>query len=275
MTSLPDEPTLADLQARFGAALRSTGTAVDAAVDALAKCVVGDGIAPASRVQVYRNNARAMFEGALERTYPVLRRRVGTEYFSGLAHAYREQHPSRSGDLHWIGQAFASWLERQLARTGYAWLADLARLEWACEEALVSARRPALDASKLAEVAPESLADVGLELQPCLRMVRSEYPVWSVWRANQPGAPGNPVDLSLGAQHIVVTCGDQALELHSLPPDQFAFVEALAAGAPLGAALESSGLDVDRLPGVLAWLFGDGLVVALLAPHEGTAARTT
>jgi hypothetical protein len=273
VTSRPDAPTLADLQARFGAALRSTGADADVAVGALAECIVDDGLAPASRVQVYRNNSRAMFEGALERTYPVLKRRVGEDYFRGLAREYRVDHPSRNGDLHWIGQAFASWLEPRLAGSEYEWLVDLARLEWACEEALVSPRRPALDASQLAEVAPDTLADVGLGLQPSLRVVRSEYPVWSVWRENQPGEPGKPIDLSQGAQHVVVTCGDDGLVLHSLPAQQFGFVAALAAGAPLGDALEASGLDVDRLPGVLAWLFSDGLVVALREPGEGIAAR--
>jgi len=275
VTSPPEAPTLADLQTRFGAALRSTGADADAAIGALAECIVDDGLAPASRVQVYRNNSRAMFEAALERTYPVLRRRVGEDYFRGLAREYRAEHPSRNGDLHWIGRAFASWLEPRLAGSEYEWLVDLARLEWACEEVLVSPHHPALDASQLAQVAPDTLADVGLELQPCLRVVRSEYPVWSVWRENQAGEPGNPVDLSQGAQHIVVTCGDEGLVLHSSPADQFDFVAALAEGAPLGEALEASGLDVDRLPGVLAWLFSDGLVVALREPGNGNAASVS
>ncbi len=275
MTSPRDASTLAGLQARFGAALRSTGADADAAVGALAECIVDDGLAPGSRVQVYRNNSRAMFEGALERTYPVLRRRVGAEYFSDLAREYRVRHPSRNGDLHWIGREFSSWLEPRLAGSEYEWLVDLARLEWACEEVLVSPRRPALDASQLARVAPDTLADVGLELQPCLRFVRSEYPVWSVWRENQPAEAGNPVELSQGAQHIVVACGDDGLALHSLPADQCGFVEALAANATLGEALEASGLEVDQLPGMLAWLFSDGLVVALRGPDDSIAPRTS
>jgi hypothetical protein len=61
----------------------------------------------------------------------------------------------------------------------------------------------------------------------------------------------------------VVTCGDEGPVLHCLPAEHCEFVAALAAGAALGDALEASGLAVDQLPGVLAWLFGDGLVVAL------------
>lgn len=273
MRSLPDAPTLAGLQARFGAALRATGRDAETAIDAFSDCLVDDGLAPASRVQVYRNNARAMFEGALERTYAVLRRCLGEEAFRDLARGYRAAHPSRSGDLHWVGKAFPSWLEPRVAGGEQWWLVDLARLEWACEEAMVAERRAALDPSVLAQVAPENLADVVLDLQPCLRTVRSTHPIWSVWRESQPGASGSPVAPSLGAQHVVVTCEDEGLVLHSVPADRYRFVTALSEGRALGGALESSGLAVDALPAVLAWLFSDGLVVALRVPNDGATAR--
>ena len=277
MKSRPDSPTLAELQGRFASALRAGSAGVDEAVGALADCIVDDGLAPARRVQVYRNNARAMFEGALERTYPVLRRQVGEAAFSGLAREYRAEYPSRSGDLHWVGREFAAWLAPRVAGSGSAWLADLARLEWACEESLVAEWLPALGPEELGRVAPEALAEVGFELQPCLRTVDSEFPIWSAWRAGQAEASGEPLDLALGPQQVVVTCGEDGLVLHSLPAEQFRFVVAIGGGAPLGTALESARLDVEQLPGVLAWLFGHGLVSALRIPAndspDGSGAR--
>ena len=87
----------------------------------------------AQRLEVYRNNAWQFFLAALERTYPVTQRRVGADFFRQLAREYRAQHPSQHGDLHWIGEAFPAWLADRMTGTGYEWLADLARLEWACE----------------------------------------------------------------------------------------------------------------------------------------------
>lgn len=266
MNSLPEAATLAQLQRHFAAALRDAGPESHAAVRQLAECIVDDGLDPARRVQVYRNNARAMFEGALERTYPVLRREVGDRQFATLAQSYRAEHPSRSGDLHWVGEKFASWLASQAAGDGRAWLAELARLEWACEEALVAARLPPLAPADLARVAPETLAEVGLALQPCVRTVSSQFPVWSAWRAGQVDGPREPVDLSLGAQNVVVTCCDTGLVLHSLPEEQYLFVAAIAGGATLGGAVELAALDVEALPGLLAWIFGEGLVTALRIP---------
>ena len=66
MASLPE------LQARFSAAVRGDP-------DALACEVSSGGVDAAGRVSIYRSNSLAMFEGALERTYPVLRRRVGDD----------------------------------------------------------------------------------------------------------------------------------------------------------------------------------------------------
>ena len=266
MNSPPEAATLAYLQGRFAAALRDADPESEAAIRLLAECIVDDGLAPARRLQVYRNNARAMFDGALERTYPVLRRQVGDERFASLAKCYRAEHPSRSGDLHWVGENFASWLAPRVAADGGAWLAELARLEWACEEAMVAARLPPLAPADLGQVAPETLAEVGLVLQPCVRTVSSRFPVWSAWRAGQVDGAGEPVDLALGAQHVVVTCADTGPVLHSLAEEQFLFVAALAGGGSLGSAVDSSALDVEALPGMLAWLFDEGFVTALRIP---------
>ena len=266
MNSPPEAATLSHLQGCFAAALRESDPESDAAIRQLAGCIVDDGIAPARRLQVYRNNARAMFEGALGRTYHVLKRQVGDEQFAALAGSFRAEHPSRSGDLHWVGEEFASWLAPRVAAEGRAWLGDLARLEWACEEAVVAARLPSIAPAELARVAPETLAEVGLALQPCVRTVGSPFPVWSAWRAGQVDGALEPVDPALGAQYVVVTCCDTGLVLHSLPGEQFEFVAALAGGAPLGRAVELSALDVEALPGMLAWLFGEGLVTALRIP---------
>jgi hypothetical protein len=266
VNSPPEAATLSRLQDRFAAALRESGADSEAALRQFAECVVDDGLEPARRVQVYRNNARAMFEGALERTFPVLRRQVGDEQFAALARSYRAEHPSRSGDLHWVGEQFASWLAPRVAADGRAWLGDLARLEWACEEAMVAARLPPVEPAELGRVATSALAELSFALQPCVRTVSSPFPVWSAWREGQAEGAGQPADPALGAQHVVVTCRDAGLVLHSLPEDQFLFVAALAGGASLDSAVESAALDIEALPGMLAWLFGEGLVTALRIP---------
>jgi hypothetical protein len=254
--------SLPELQARFAAALRGDPGA--AAAD-----VSGDGLESAGRLAIYRNNARAMFDDALERTYPVLRQRVGDDYFRQLAHGYRQLHPSRSGDLHWVGEHFARYLAATESGTGFEWLAELAELEWACECAFIAARESPVDPQALTDLMPDDLARARLRLQPSLHCVASSFPVLEVWRANQADADGQAVDPSLGGQCALVSCGTDGLELAEVPRSALDFTRLLQSGTPLGAAVESSGLDLAELPDVLALLFSSGLVTAVTVPPMG------
>lgn len=248
MASLPE------VQARFAAALRGAPDAADSDV-------LDDGIEAAARLAIYRNNSRAMFDGALERTYPVLRRRVGEDYFRQLAHGYRQRFPSRSGDLHWVGERFARYLAETEGGSGYEWLAELAELEWACECAFIAARESPVEPQQLLGLEPDDLARARLRLQPSLRCVASSWPVLEVWRANQPDADGHAVDLSRGGQCVLVSCGSDGLELAEVSRTALEFTRLLQSGTPLGTAVEESALDLAELPVLLGRLFASGLVV--------------
>ena len=268
MRSQPESTALALFESAFAAALAPDADTATCAASAL---VAGDGIPAAARLQYYRHNVEAIFEGALARTYPVLGRRVGPQHFAALARDYRTARPSTSGDLHWVGQGFPDWLAERNAGGDYEWLADLARLEWACEDVLVSELRPAAGIDLLATVEPEELGDRVLELQRCLRCFESAYPVWSVWKANQPGQAGAPIDPTLGAQRVVVTQDEAGLVLHSVSASRLRFVEALVRGCALAESVERAALAAEELAGTLGWLFEAGLVTGLAPPAPALA----
>jgi hypothetical protein len=249
--------SLRELQRSFAAALR----------DPDAPCVVR----PPANLAIYRNNTAAAFRSALEIGFPVLRRRVGDDYFRQLAHHYQERFPSRSGDLHWVGRDFAEFLQSHLAGGDYAWLADLARLEWARECAAIENVAPAVGPAALSEIASAELEHVVFGLQPSLRLVESPYPVFSVWLANQvENAP--PVDQSTGGECGMVRARPDGVEISILAPDLFSYLSALAAGATLGVAMARANLDGPRLTQVLGYLFSEELVrgVALRSPPAGS-----
>ena len=217
-------------------------------------------IAVADRLAVYRNNSREFFRTALALTYPVLQRRVGDDFFRQLATEYRGVHPSRSGDLHWVGAEFPDWLTGRLCDTPYAWLADLARLEWACEEAAAAATEDPVPLECLATVAPESLDGVRVRLQPSLRLVASDWPVWSVWQANQVADAG-PLDLATGPEHCACVGAADGVAVFRVDADMHALLKELAEGATFSAAVAQSSTSPDVLARALEWAFGEGLVV--------------
>jgi hypothetical protein len=240
--------SLRELQRSFAVALRDAGT----------PCAVR----PSANLSIYRNNAALAFRSALEIGFPVLRRRVGDDYFRQLAHEYRERFPSRSGDLHWVGRDFARFLEGHLAGGDYAWLADLARLEWARECSAIQEVAEAVGAGALASVPPDQLEHLVFAFQPSLRLVESPYPVFSVWRANQSeSAP--PVDQSLGSECGMARARLDGVEIAQLAPDLFSYLSALGAGRTLGDAMAHAGLDGPRLTQVLGYLFSEELVTGV------------
>jgi len=240
--------SLRELQHSFAAALR----------DPTVACAVS----PPANLAIYRNNARAAFVSALELTFPVIRRRVGDDYFRQLATRYREQSPSRSGDLHWAGRDFPAFLDEHLRGGDYAWLADLARIEWSRTECSVAVPLPALSATALARFAAHDFEHLLFGLQPTLKLLSSSYPVFSVWLANQAeNAP--PVDQSLGPESGMVLSRTDHTEVRHINERMFSFLSALHSGLPLGESMSRAHLEVEALTGALEFVFAEGLVSSL------------
>jgi hypothetical protein len=248
--------SLRELQSTFAAAMRDSAVA----------CAV----VPQTNLAIYRNNSAHTFRIALERTFPVILKRVGADYFGQLAVRYRERFPSRSGDLHWAGCDFAAFLDDHLRDGEYAWLADLARVEWSHEEASVAAEAPAIGAESLARFEPEQLERLLFTLQPSLRLHSSSYPVFSVWLNNQ-AATAPPVDQSLGSECGLVRARYDDAEVRVLEPRFFSYLSALAAGASLGDAMTIAGLDEQGLVSSLGFLFSENLVSAVSLKGDTSA----
>ena len=243
--------SLRELQYAFAAALRKADT--DAS---------GCALRPVTNLAVYRNNTEWQFRNALSLSFPVLNRRVGDDYFRQLARLYREKFPSRSGDLQWVGRHFAAFLDEHLREGNYAWLADLARLEWARELAAIADMHPAVGAECLSRFAPEELDQLVFVLQPSLQLVSSPYPVHSVWLANQQEI-ASPVDQSIGSEQVMVLSRDDHVEVARLSPPLFSYLCAIAGGQTLGEAMDSTSMDEGALLGALQFSFAQSLVVAV------------
>jgi hypothetical protein len=237
--------SLRELQGSFAAALR----------DPSAHCEV----VPVGNLSIYRNNSFFAHHRALELAFPVLRRRVGDDYFRQLASNYRKRFPSRSGDLHWLGGKFASFLAIHLQGSEYAWLSDLARLEWARHQTAVAVAHASVSAELLGRFAPDQLEHLVFQLQPSLQLLASDFPIFTVWKANQvDDAP--PVDQSLGPECGLIRMRIDGVEVRQLESRLFSYLSALAARAPLGQAIATAGFDQLGLVNALGFLFTENLV---------------
>ena len=235
--------SLPELQSRFAQAIR--GDDSDAA-EIAGQIVASSGrIAAADRVAVYRNNWREGFRKALAAGFPVIARLVGADYFRQLALEFLAAHPSRSGDLENIGAPYPAFLEHRFAHTEFAYLADVAALEWACQQVLLAADHPAATADTLRSIERGACAELRFRLHPAARLLSSPFPISRIWLSNQPQAAPETIDLRSGAEQLLVRYAPTGLELHRLRPGEYALAQFLATGTGLAEAL---GRAQDQVP---------------------------
>jgi hypothetical protein len=168
----------------------------------------------------------------------VLKLLVGEDYFRQMAAEFQERYPSRSGNLQHLGAPLPAFLERRFARTQFAYFADVASLEWAYQEILVAAEHAPLAVERLAAIPESTWTELGFVLHPAVRLVRSEFPVLSIWSAHQPAADVTTVRLDAGGENILLRRSDLEVEMHRLPRAEFAFLESLSKGGTLTAAAD-------------------------------------
>lgn len=201
----------------------------------IASLIASSELAPEARVAIYANNAREGFLQALAATFPVVERLAGQDWFRQTGREYMSRHPSRSGNLHYIGERFAAFLDDALLDTEYAYFADVARLEWAYQEVLIAADHPSFDVSALSGVSPDDYDSLVFRVHPAARLVESRYPILAIWRANQPGGEAlAPISLDAGPARVLIIRREDHVELRDLPAAEFALLAAFVRGATLG-----------------------------------------
>lgn len=227
------EPTLAELQRSFAAALLAGG-------DPAPTLFRGPAERNARRFGLVRGNLLANWHNALGNAFPVLRALVGEAFFRGLARRYGRAHDFGEGDLNRFGSAFAAFLDEFAPAREIPYLGAVARLEWALHCAHYAADAPALEGAALGELGAGRLDALRLRPRPGVRLLQSEWAIGRIWRAHQPhGAAALPAD-PREQSRVLVFRPRWRVELCEIEPAEFAALAALFAGEPLGAALEAA-----------------------------------
>lgn len=247
------EPPLGTMQARFARAILGDGEAEDALA-----LVDADAGAAERLLAIYRRAVTANLVGALRGAHPVVVRLVGDAFFHEAASRFARTQPPESGDLNRFGAGLAAFLESHEPAASMPWLADVARLEWACHEASMAAEAEPLDLDALARVPVSSQDRLRFAIHPSVRVVSSAWPILAIWEANQPPLDGTPAR-DEGADIVLVWRESGIVRAALLTDREAECLDALAAGATLGEAAGRAGRD---LPGFLERLARHGMLGA-------------
>jgi hypothetical protein len=235
---------------------------------ALGDEILADGLSAESRLAVYRHHVLATLAAVVGDAYPVVARLVGGGFFAYAADTFVRAHPPAGPCLFEYGAGFAAFLAAFPPCRDLVYLPDVARLEWAMHAAVHAEDAPAADREILRAIPAEALGRVTLRLDPSLALLASPWPIDRIWRANQPGALENTVDLGAGRVAVEIRRLGDDVVWRVLPAPEHAFRAALASAATLEEAAEAAlALDAEfDLAGALAALLGDGLVVGFEVP---------
>lgn len=214
---------LRELQLGFRAAM------LDGDDDDAAAHVCADGITPRARLAIYRHHVFTSLTAALEATYPVVVRLVDLRFFRFATDRYIREHPPSGPCLFEYGATLSEFLGRFAPSQQLAYLPDVARLEWAMNVAL-----HAPDAAPIERAA--LVLRPTIALHPSVTLLQSPWPVDAIWRANQPGAIDDGVDLNAGGVRLQVwRSGDEVL-FRSLSPAELVLRDAIMRTGSLEAA---------------------------------------
>jgi hypothetical protein len=214
---------------------------VDGERDAAA-AQLADGISP-DRLDIYRNTFVANATRALRLTYPAVHKLVGDHFFEAAAAAFVAQHPPRSACFDDYGVAFAAFLADFQPALSLAYLADVARLEWAVSRAIHADDVAPLDLARLVALSPEEQERVSFVPHPSVSLLSLAAPADTIWRAVLAGddAALAAVDPDGGPVRLLVErrdgWPDGGPEVQRLDTAAWHFAAELCCGFPLGIVL--------------------------------------
>jgi hypothetical protein len=227
------------------------------------------GGAPNKRFAVYRNNVVVSLVNALRSRFPAVEKIVGAEFFAAMARVFVGEHPPRSKILSEYGEDFAGFIASFPPAEHLHYLPDVARLEAARTRAYHAADATPIAADALTAFDPERLFALKIALHPSAQVVRSRYPIVTIWAMNSGELPLGPIDEDQAEDALVIRPQLEVL-VRKLPAGGAEFLTGLATGIALGeAAQRAADADGDfDLAANLAGLIESGVMTGFLAEKD-------
>lgn len=221
------------IEHRFAHAIRTPGAPPPPDVIAVTAAV------PRRRFDVYRDNVAIGLSRALASRFPASVAIVGEAFFTGMARAYVAAEPPRSPVLLTYGDTFPDFVVSFEPAADVPYLPDVLRLEVCRATAYHAADAKAAGADVFGALDPQTLASLRVRFHPATGLVRSAFPVVTIWSMNAGILPVAPIEDWRG-EDALVTRPALDVGVHRLAPGHFTFLSVLREGGTLSAAVDAA-----------------------------------
>jgi len=192
------------------------------------------------RFAVYRNNVVTGLIDALAQRFPVVRRLVGDAFFEAMARVYVITCPPASPIMLLYGESFPDFMENFAPAANVPYLSDVAWLELARGRAYHAADAMPVEPRAFAALAPELLADLRFDFHPSVSIIKSPYPIVSIWKVNDD--PDHAVPIAPWAPEAALVARPfGGVQVTRLAPGAAEFLLRLAHNGTMGDAVRAGG----------------------------------
>ncbi|MCY4305219.1 MAG: DNA-binding domain-containing protein [Aestuariivita sp.] len=195
------------------------------------------------RYNIYRNNIIVSLIDALKDSFPIISKLLGAENMIGLAKLYILAHPPSSPLLMHFGNNFPKFLSehKELSHLGY--LPDIARLEIKIHQSYHAADAEPVDIGQFEQMTPDRIAASSIKLAPALALVRSSWPIFSIWRFNSEKNAPKPKPV---AEDVLIMRPEFDPKPYLLPLGGADFISALQTGKSVNEAYNVAAKTIDH-----------------------------
>lgn len=254
---------------------RRDGTSNNSEAEAIIR--PNDRLTSFERLEIYNRQYWFRLYTCFEEDFPGLEGILGRAKFDRLMRNYLTDCPSESFTLRNLGSRLEEWLlnHPNFAAPHEALALDMVRLEWAHIEVFDAAEYPRLKPKQLAGIDEGTV----LQIQPSLRLLTLKYPVDDLLLAvqNENGSSDSSVNSANSSRKrnhvrrvaalapksiwLAVHRQENTVWYKPLQAEAFRLLSSIAAGEPLGTAIEGafsdSAISEDQRPEFIQERFAD------------------
>ncbi len=217
------------------------------------------------RFNVYRNNSAVAIAESLQAGFPVVSQLVGDEFFSGMASVYMQTDLPKTPVMLKYGENFPEFIANFEPARSIPYLADIAKLEWYWTQSYNAADANPIGIEKLAEIPQDQISDVTLQFHPSFNLIKSEFPVLSIWSAhNEENTSEILENLDFTPEQGFIVRPEFEVNVIITDITLYNFMENISSGKTLGEAIELLPPEhLEDLSGYLQYIFNSGTIINL------------
>ncbi len=211
---------------------------------AVAELFTGDSRRTAEeRLDVYANMYFFRLRDVLAEDFSRTAAALGGDRWHNLVTDYLLAHPPTRWSLRWAGEALPGFLRGHEYGAARPWLADVAALEWARNEAFQAVDAAPLRVADLVNVPPEAWPALRFAALPGTVLTTSSYDLAAWWDEGAEELEGAPREVK-GEQVLLVTRdADGDVRHEVLSAEEVEPARKLLAGAPFAEVCDAFALD--------------------------------